>query len=63
MTGQLEKTGLVSAHFKESTKPAWIYTNISLIHLSTGVQPHSAKILLQCSGAESVLRFGTIKSS
>jgi len=63
MTGQLEETGLVSAHFKESMKTAWIYTYISLIHLSTGVQPHSAKIPLQFSGAVSAWCFGAIKSS
>lgn len=62
MTGQPEETGLVSAPFKESMKTVWIYTYISLIHLSTGIQPHSAKILLQCSGAEFVLHFGAIKS-
>lgn len=63
MTGQLGEAGLVSARFKESIQTAWIYTYISLIHLSTGILSHSAKILLQGSGVESVLHFGAIKSS
>lgn len=61
MAEQLGETGLVSAHLKESTQTAWVYTYISLIHLSTGILPHSAKILLQCSGVESVLHFVAIK--
>lgn len=63
MTEQLGEAGLVSAHFKESIQTAWIYAYVSLIHLRTGILPHSAKILLQCSGVESVLHFGAIKSS